>query len=180
MTLPVVLGPIFGPTIGGLLLVNVGWRWIFFINVPVGVVAVSLGLRFQPRGATHNAGRLDLTGLVLAALGALALTYGLAQLGAAQGDQAVLLVSLGAGVVLLTAFVMRTLRSDHPLLDLNLFRNRVFSAAAATTFCVGGGWRGFLVAGGGQAAWVAGVRVTFMPGLSRSACHQATRLGRTR
>lgn len=137
-TLPVVLGPIFGPTIGGLLLVNAGWRWIFFVNVPVGVVAVGLGLRFLPRGATHQAGKLDVTGLVLAALGALALTYGLAQLGGARGDLAGLLAGLGAGVVLLTAFVVRSLRSDHPLLDLNLFRNRVFSAAAATTFCVGG------------------------------------------
>lgn len=143
VTLPMVLGPIFGPTIGGLLLVSLGWRWIFFVNVPVGVVAVTLGLRSLPAGATHQGGRLDFSGLILALLGALALTYGLAELGSAGTNPAGLLAGLGAGMVLLTIFVVRSLRSDHPLLDLRLMRNPVFGAAAATTFCIGG-----LISGG--------------------------------
>jgi EmrB/QacA subfamily drug resistance transporter len=139
VTLPMVLGPVIGPTIGGLLLVTAGWRWIFFVNVPVGLAATVAGLRFLPRGTPQRVGRPDVAGLALAAVGALALTYGLAS----GGNPAVLLAGLGAGAVLMTAFVLRSRRASQPLLDVRLFGNRVFSAAAATTFCVGG-----LISGG--------------------------------
>ena len=59
LSVPVVLAPVVGPTVGGLLLDNVGWRWIFFVNVPIGVVAVITGLRKLPSGGREDAGRLD-------------------------------------------------------------------------------------------------------------------------
>ena len=66
---PIVLAPVFGPTLGGLLLQSVGWQWIFMINVPVGVLALTMAWRLLPHDAagTDEAGRLDVIGLVLAA-----------------------------------------------------------------------------------------------------------------
>ena len=67
--LPMVLAPVLGPTLGGLLLEHAGWRWIFFINVPIGVVAVIAARRMLPGDHGEDAGRLDLAGLMLAASG---------------------------------------------------------------------------------------------------------------
>ena len=68
---PIVLAPVFGPTLGGLLLQGVGWQWIFLINVPVGIVALTFALRLLPHdeAGSAQAGRLDITGLLLAATG---------------------------------------------------------------------------------------------------------------
>src|SRR5947209_2647467 len=78
---PIVLAPVFGPTLGGLLLQGAGWQWIFMINVPVGFVALLLGLRLLPhdRASSEKAGRLDFPGLVLAAAGVVGITYGLSE-----------------------------------------------------------------------------------------------------
>jgi EmrB/QacA subfamily drug resistance transporter len=78
---PLVIAPIFGPTLGGLLLQSVGWQWIFMINVPIGIAALALALRMLPHdaGGTAAAGRLDVLGLVLAASGTVAITYGLSE-----------------------------------------------------------------------------------------------------
>src|SRR5450755_201383 len=78
---PIVLAPVFGPTLGGLLLQSVGWQWIFMINVPVGIVALTLALRLLPRdeAGTAQAGRLDVAGLLLAATGVVGITFGLSK-----------------------------------------------------------------------------------------------------
>src|SRR5919107_5892644 len=64
---PIILAPVFGPTLGGLLVEHAGWQWIFFVNLPVGVAAVIAALRLLPReaGSPETAGRLDVTGLAL-------------------------------------------------------------------------------------------------------------------
>src|SRR3954469_6306734 len=81
---PIILAPVFGPTLGGLLVEHVGWQWIFFINVPVGLVAAVAALRLLPRDAGEtDAGRLDAPGVALVATGLVAITYGLAESGAA-------------------------------------------------------------------------------------------------
>src|ERR1700733_13084921 len=79
--IPIVLAPVFGPTLGGLLLQTVGWQWIFLINLPVGVIAFIAALRLLPHdeAGTSQAGRLDVLGLVLAGPGVVGLTYGLSE-----------------------------------------------------------------------------------------------------
>src|SRR4051795_6242470 len=74
---PIILAPVFGPTLGGLLVEHIGWQWIFFINVPVGIVAVIPALKLPPRDDAEPAGELDAIGLGLAATGLVAVTYGL-------------------------------------------------------------------------------------------------------
>jgi EmrB/QacA subfamily drug resistance transporter len=145
---PIVLAPVLGPTLGGLLLQYVGWQWIFMINVPIGAVALVLALKLLPRDAagSREAGRLDFIGLVLAAAGVVGLTYGLSESESAGSltSSTVLLPVLG-GLVLLGLFTLRSRRMERPLLDLTLFANPAFRAAAGTTFCLGAALFGAMI-----------------------------------
>src|SRR3954467_9274023 len=78
---PIILAPVFGPTLGGLLLEHAGWQWIFLVNVPIGAVALVTALRLLPHDAPEEAGSLDAIGLVLIAAGLVGVTYGLAESG---------------------------------------------------------------------------------------------------
>ena len=142
---PLILGPVFGPTIGGLLLDNIGWRWIFFVNLPVGIAAVIAAVILLPRDSAENAGRLDVGGLVLAAAGLVALTYGLAETGSSDVGSPHVLAPALIGLALIAIFVVRALRMERPLLDVRLFRNRAFSAASLTTFCLGAAMFGGMI-----------------------------------
>jgi EmrB/QacA subfamily drug resistance transporter len=126
-----LLGPILGPILGGWLVDDVSWRWIFFINVPIGAAALVASLRFLPRDRPEPQHSLDALGLLLLSPGLAALIYGLAQSSSAGGFGAtkVLVPSL-VGVALLAAFIRHALRADEPLIDLRLFRNRTFATAS--------------------------------------------------
>jgi EmrB/QacA subfamily drug resistance transporter len=145
---PIVLAPVFGPTLGGLLLQTVGWQWIFLINAPVGALAFVMAWRLLPHdeAGSAKAGRLDVLGLALAALGVVGVTYGLSESEAAGSltSPSVLLPVL-AGLVLLTLFVVRSRRIKHPLLDLKLFANPGFRAASIVTFCLGAALFGAMI-----------------------------------
>ena len=141
ITIPIVMAPILGPTIGGLVLEHLGWRWIFFINAPVGVAALIAGLRLLPRdhGSREAAGRLDVVGLALLATGLVGITYGLAETGITGGLSGPrVIVPLLLGLALTTTFVLRARRIPRPLLDVRLYANRAFAAASLTMFCLGG------------------------------------------
>jgi EmrB/QacA subfamily drug resistance transporter len=145
---PIVLAPIFGPTLGGLLLEHAGWQWIFLINLPVGIIAVIAALRLLPStvGSRERAGTLDVIGLGLVATGLVGVTYGLAQSGAAGSliDSSVL-IPFFIGIVLITIFVLRALRITRPLLDIRLYLNKAFAAASVTTFCLGAALFGAMI-----------------------------------
>ena len=113
---PMVLAPVFGPVTGGLLVEHFGWRWIFFINIPVGIIAVALAWKLLPVGRAEAAGKLDVPGLVLLATGLPALTYGLAKAGSGAGfGSAQALVPIAIGLVLTGVFVFHSLRSREPV-----------------------------------------------------------------
>jgi EmrB/QacA subfamily drug resistance transporter len=143
---PIILAPVFGPTLGGLLLEHAGWQWIFLVNLPVGVIALITALRLLPKDKPEDAGSLDFIGLVLVAAGLVGLTYGLAESGSAGSLTAgrVLIPVLG-GIVLITAFVLRALRIPAPLLDMRLYKNKAFAAASVTTFCLGAALFGAMI-----------------------------------
>src|SRR3954453_24017057 len=110
---PTLLGPILGPVIGGLIVDNFSWRWIFFVNLPVGLIALALAARILPRAELSGRGAvLDVRGLLLLSPGLAFLVYGLSEVGM-QGTFADWRVwlGLGLGVVLLTAFVWRALKA---------------------------------------------------------------------
>lgn len=135
LSIPIVMAPIFGPVLGGLLLEHAGWQWIFYVNLPVGLVAVPLALWLLPRDQARTAARPDFPGLFLISAGSAAATYGLAS----AGGQAVRVwLPLAAGLVLLAAFAVRSWRTDHPLLDVRLYRNQAYAASSLLNFALGG------------------------------------------
>ena len=145
---PIVLAPVFGPTLGGLLLQTAGWQWIFLINAPIGALTLIMAFRLLPHdtAGTEEAGRLDFPGLVLAAAGVVGITYGLSE-SETSGSlfSSSVIIPVLAGLALLAAFVMRSRRIERPLLDLSLFRNSAFRAASIVTFCLGAALFGAMI-----------------------------------
>jgi EmrB/QacA subfamily drug resistance transporter len=130
---PMMLGPILGPVLGGWLVTDFSWRWIFFINVPVGAAALTMSLRVLPRDIPDAAHRLDWQGLILLSPGLAAIIYGLAETNSHGGfGSAQVLVPMIAGALALAWFVRHALRKHDALIDLRLFANRTFSASSAT------------------------------------------------
>jgi EmrB/QacA subfamily drug resistance transporter len=136
---PMLLGPIAGPILGGWLVDAVSWRWIFYINVPIGLIAILLAWRLLPQDEPEPADRFDFLGMLMVSPGLAALIYGVSNIPSAGGvgDVAVWLPAV-AGLVLLIGFVLRAGRVSNPLIDLKLFENRSFSVATVTMslFCV--------------------------------------------
>ena len=137
VAVPVMLAPILGPTIGGLIVQNASWRWIFYVNVPIGVIAVVAALRILPRVDPGPADRLDIRGLLLMSGGAALITFGLAEIGTTGSFTAPkVLGPLLGGLALVVLFVFASLRVPRPLLDLHLFRRPTFSTASLAMFCL--------------------------------------------
>lgn len=136
---PMVLGPMLGPVLGGLLIDHLSWHWIFVINVPFGLAALVLGWRLLPAVPRGDAGRLDVRGLVLLCTGVPLLIYGLSRTSAAGGfGSPSVLVPAFAGAALIAGFAAHALRTQRrPLLNVRLLGNRGFAAAGVATFCTG-------------------------------------------
>ncbi len=127
-----------GPLVGGLLTEHLSWSWVFFVNVPVGVlgVAASYLLIDESRDMSEEQ-RLDLAGLLTSGLGLFALTYGLIEANTYGWTSARIVGSFVAAAVLLASFVVLELRQRVPMLDLTLFRNGTFAGANVVILMVG-------------------------------------------
>ncbi|WP_422773283.1 DHA2 family efflux MFS transporter permease subunit [Plantactinospora sp. WMMC1484] len=130
---PMLLGPIGGPILGGWLIEAASWHWIFLINMPVGLVAFLLALRVLPKDQPHPSESFDFVGMLLLSPGLALFLYGASSIPEAGTVAAAkVLVPAIAGLVLIIAFVLHALRKDHPLIDLGLFRNRNLTTAVVT------------------------------------------------
>lgn len=134
MGVPMLLGPIVGPILGGWLVEDYSWRWIFFINAPIGALALLLSFRILPKDVPTPGHRLDWLGLGLLSPGLALVIYGLAESSEKSGfGHPIVLGPMAAGALLLAGFVAHALRlGDDALIDLRLFANRVFAASAVT------------------------------------------------
>ncbi|WP_291419069.1 DHA2 family efflux MFS transporter permease subunit [Actinophytocola sp.] len=130
---PMLLGPIVGPILGGWLVDDVSWRWIFFLNLPIGIISLILGARILEADEPQPTQKLDVLGLILLSPGLAALIYGLAQVPSHEGfgSPEVYLPAI-AGAILVVAFIRHAARTPHALIDLKLFRDRGFSMASVT------------------------------------------------
>jgi EmrB/QacA subfamily drug resistance transporter len=145
LTAPTLVAPALGPVLGGLLVDELSWRWIFYVNLPVGLAAMAFGLRYLPSSAGEVApGRFDLPGFVLIGAGFPLAMYALAN-GPSDGwGTPPIFLSAAASVVLLTAFVLLELRTRTPLLQLRLLANRAYRVASGVVVVGGAGFLGVL------------------------------------
>ena len=144
---PMLLGPILGPVLGGLILQHLSWRWIFYVNVPIGLLAIVLAVKLLPRSEPQPGERLDVLGLALLSPGLAAIVFGLSETSSHGGLAYVWAwLPIMVGIALVVAFVWHALHARlRPLLDLTLFRERGFAAAAVTVFLLGAALFGSLL-----------------------------------
>lgn len=133
LTVPTTLAPALGPVLGGLLVTDLSWRWVFYVNVPIGIVTFAFGTVFLQGTAQARAGRFDLAGFLLSGSGLGLLMYGVSEGPNLGWHQPQVLVGIAAGVVLLAAMVVVELRSAAPMVDLRLLGNRLYRSCNGVT-----------------------------------------------
>lgn len=124
---------VLGPVLGGYMVENLSWRWVFFINIPLAVAVVAITLSHVPESQDEEARKLDPWGAVLATLGLGGLVYGLIESSTRGIGDPLVLGSIVLGAAMLMAFVVVEARSEEPMMPLSLFRSRNFSGANAFT-----------------------------------------------
>jgi EmrB/QacA subfamily drug resistance transporter len=154
-----------GPLVGGAVTEGIAWQWIFWLNVPIGLVLMPLALARIPESRGPDSA-VDLRGLALVSGGVLGVVWGLVRGNPAGWGSAEVVASIAAGVGLLVAFVAWELRARAPMLPMRFFRSRAFSAGNAAIFCAFGSLFGavffmsqFLQAGLGYGPLDAGLRL---------------------
>jgi EmrB/QacA subfamily drug resistance transporter len=138
--MPILLGPIFGPILGGLIVDSAPWQWIFVVNVPIAVVAIVTADRLlEPDAGRADAGALDWLGAALLCPGLAGVVFGLSEIESRGGiGQPIAFAPILGGFALVVLFARHSLREARPLIDLRLFRAPGFRAAATATFLLGG------------------------------------------
>ncbi len=129
------LGVALGPVIGGAIVDGISWHWIFWVNVPVGIVVVALTFRYMAE-SRGSAAALDLPGVALASAGLLSGVYGIVRATALGWTSPTVVGSLAGGVALLGIFIAWELRAPAPMLPMRLFRSRSFSATNAVSLAM--------------------------------------------
>ena len=163
-------GVALGPVVGGAVVEGISWQWIFWINVPIGLLLMPAATRMlsESRGGS---GRLDPAGLALAGGGLFGVVFGLVRGQALGWESPAIVASLATGLLLLGAFVVWERRTATPMLDMGLFRRRAFAVTNAVGLLMTFGMFGsiflltqFLQFGNGLSAWEAGVRIAVWTG----------------
>ncbi|WP_062428868.1 DHA2 family efflux MFS transporter permease subunit [Herbidospora daliensis] len=140
ISIPITLGPVVGPIVGGLILDNLSWQWMFLVNIPFAVAAIVLAVVVLPADGPGADAPLDWIGVFTLSPGFAALVFALSRAGAEGFGSTSVVIGLVVGLALFAAYIVHALRTrGTPLLDLRLFRSRGFSASVTTMFLIGGG-----------------------------------------
>jgi EmrB/QacA subfamily drug resistance transporter len=147
LTIPALMGPVMGPALGGAITLYFHWRWIFIINVPIGVLGLVLVHRFIPNLREETVPPFDWRGFALCGIGLSVLMLGVSALGGHLLPAVVTAASIAGGAVILVAYALHARRHPHPSLDLRLFRIPTFfnGVAAGSLFRIGVGATPFLL-----------------------------------
>ncbi|MGG0168497.1 DHA2 family efflux MFS transporter permease subunit, partial [Bacillus tropicus] len=129
--IPMLLGPALGPLVAGYFVEYQTWHWIFLINVPVGILAILLAIKFLPKFDTKTVPKLDILGMILAPIAFSMLAYGVSE--SSNGwDSSKTLTGLIVGGVALILFIIVELRHPHPIMELKVFKSKGFTLGAIT------------------------------------------------
>ena len=126
LTVPTTFAPALGPVLGGLFVTELSWRWVFYVNLPIGAAAFAFGAIFLATPAQERPGRFDLAGFLVSGLGLGLLMYGVSEGPGLGWRQPQVLATITAGAALLAAMVVIELRLATPMVDLRLLGNRLF------------------------------------------------------
>jgi EmrB/QacA subfamily drug resistance transporter len=129
LAIPITVAPAMGPLVGGYLVDYQDWRWIFFVNIPIGFIAMAAAITMLRETVQDRPGRLDLPGLVLSATGLVSVVYALAQAGQNGFDDRQVILFGVAGLALLAAFTIVELRTREPMIDVRLLGDKLFAAS---------------------------------------------------
>ncbi|MGL5819523.1 MAG: DHA2 family efflux MFS transporter permease subunit [Phycicoccus sp.] len=143
--LPVLIGAAIGPTLGGWLLDAASWRWMFWVNLPLGMLTIALGRRILPADAPASGPALDRVGLLLLSPGLAALLYGLTRVGDGVSLDAVGAGSSLVGAAMVAAFAWRALRQADPLISIGLLRRRDLAVGAGILLCFSAAYFGSVI-----------------------------------
>ncbi|HEY0227346.1 MAG TPA: DHA2 family efflux MFS transporter permease subunit, partial [Mycobacterium sp.] len=144
MSIPMLLAPIAGPILGGWLIDTASWKWIFLINLPIGVITIALAAIVFPKDHSAPSETLDLVGVLLLSPGLATFLFAVSSIPhcGTVADRRVL-IPAAIGLALIAGFVVHALhRADHPLIDLRLFQNRVITYANVTMLIFAGSFFG--------------------------------------
>jgi EmrB/QacA subfamily drug resistance transporter len=143
IAMPAIVAPVIGPLLGGWLTDNVGWRWIFYANLPIGIFGFAFTLRYVKEHVEQHAGRFDLWGFFLSGAGLALVLYALSR-GPANGWGASVAVAGVGGIVCFVLLTGVELRRHDPMLDLSLLHDRMFRGTNLTNFLATSGLIGML------------------------------------
>jgi EmrB/QacA subfamily drug resistance transporter len=130
LTVPTAVAPAVGPVLGGLLVTDLSWRWVFFVNLPIGILAFLFGLICLEEQRHPVKGRFDIPGFVLSGVGFALLMFGISEAPNRGWGSPMIVAAIGVGVAMIIVMVMVELATKAPLLHLRLFADRLFRSTS--------------------------------------------------
>jgi EmrB/QacA subfamily drug resistance transporter len=144
LAIPAMIAPVVGPIFGGWLVDGPGWRWIFYINLPVGIAGFLFALTVLKEHTEETAGSFDLPGFVFSGAGLALVLYALSQAPSHGWGSTAVVLAGGAGIFCFLAMIITELRVSEPMLDLRLFGDRMFRSSSMALFLAAAGLLGLL------------------------------------
>lgn len=144
LAIPAAVAPAIGPVIGGWLTDYVGWRWIFLVNVPIGLAAFIYGWKFLKEYKGAHPGKFDAAGFFLSAAGTVSILYGLSSVPTHGIRSLTVIISILVGIILIAILIWTEAMTKSPILHFSLFKERLFRATNTVMFFAFSLWFGFL------------------------------------